>query len=921
MLWLAVLLWNGLPALPASAEPGAALAWRTLAEWTFDQPGQSEGWRANSEIKEARVADGAWSGLTTGDDPILELSTLLSLPTAPWQAIEVRMQADYDGPAEFFWSNTTQTKYGGFSPTKVTPFRVVGDGQWHTYRVYPGWHPEGRIVRLRFDLHGGARFKVDWIRVLEPPAARPRPAARFDFSHGAEDWQPTGRGGLTATDRGLQVLTAAKEDLAFSPPLQVDALTDSFVAIRMAVERGSNARIGFLTEKDSGLHWLSFPILADGRERSYNVDMLAAAEWKGRVIGLALQPTDAVGARAWVRSLEATAEPQGPPQLAVTGFAPGEALPRAGLPLSLTARVANLGGQPVTLLPPQLELPPGVTVLSTPAADDLKTSFGYGDALSLTWRLQSARPLSNHAVLRVMAAGAPTVTAQAPLIITARLEVPRTGYVPEPQPVRGPYEVGVYYFPGWNTASRWQPLESFPERKPVLGWYREGSPEVADWHIKWAVEHGVTFFAYDWYWAQGARQLEHGLHDGFFHARYRHLLKFCLLWANHNPLGTHSQEDCLAVTRFWIENYFKRPEYFRIDGQPLVIIFSPYNLTTDLGSAGVRQAFAAMRAECRRAGLPGLRLAACVAGPNRAAEEGYDSITAYNWPGLGADSSAKRAPYASLIPGYRRLWEQLRDTSPLPLLTPVCGGWDSRPWHGESALVRTGRTPELFQTHLREARQFIETGPNRTNLLPAILIEAWNEWGEGSYLEPHQEFGFGYLDAIREVFADAPARHLDLTPTDAGLGPYDVPAEKIPEPNWTFDHSPEGWESTMQIGQVAARNGALTGLTVGNDPAFFGPPLQVRAASHGHAFLRLRLTHLRGGPFNDEAQLFWRTRRLPESEASSRHFAVAVDGQWHEYRLALAENRRWSGTVTRLRLDPCSHTDVRVELDCLRLEP
>jgi len=31
----------------------------------------------------------------------------------------------------------------------------------------------------------------------------------------------------------------------------------------------------------------------------------------------------------------------------------------------------------------------------------------------------------------------------------------------------------------------------------VLGWYREGDPELADWQIKWAVEHGITFFAYD----------------------------------------------------------------------------------------------------------------------------------------------------------------------------------------------------------------------------------------------------------------------------------------------------------------------------------------------------------------------------------------------------------------------------------------
>ena len=37
-----------------------------------------------------------------------------------------------------------------------------------------------------------------------------------------------------------------------------------------------------------------------------------------------------------------------------------------------------------------------------------------------------------------------------------------------------------------------------------------------------------------------------------------------------------------------------------------------------------------------------------------------------------------------------------------------------------------------------------------------VTINAWNEWGEGSYLEPDTPTGMDYLDAIRAVFPPRP---------------------------------------------------------------------------------------------------------------------------------------------------------------------
>ena len=886
---------------------GARAAERTLVEWTFDRPGDLAGWQPNNHLQDVAVTNGVLRGRAEGADPILELRPLLDLPARPWQVLEVRLRADRSGTAEFFWSGTTQGPYGGFSQEKSTRFNVLGDSAWHTYRLLPGWHTEGKLVRLRFDVFDGARFEVDAIRVAEPVMPPPAARADFDFTRAEHGWQ------------------RFDERLWFSPPLDLDAASNTFVALGLAAGPGRRGTLLFATDRAPGLHRFAFHLEPDAGEPVCNLDLLAASAWRGRILLLGLQLDDAAPVPGALRWLKVSDTPQGPAQLAVHAFALEDALPRAGRAATFRALLANLGGQTATNLRAALTLPAGVAVLESAPPEGRVAALGFDEEAEFTWQVRAERPLEGEARLEVSAANAPRpARAAAPLRFTPPLPVAAGGYVPEPQPVRGPFEVGVYYFPGWKTASPWEPIRRFPERKPILGWYREGDPEVADWHIKWAVEHGITFFAYDWYWDRGQRQLEHALHEGYFQARYRRLLKFCLLWANHNPPGSASLDDCRAVTRHWIEHYFRRPEHLTLEGKPVVIIFSPHRLTEDLGSAGAKQALEAMRAECRQAGLPGLYLIACVGdsgGARQAASEGYDAVTAYNWPGLGMTGEGNRAPFETLLEGYRRQWEHLLEQSPLPLRPlPVCGGWDSRPWHGENNLVRFGRTPALFRQHLQDARALLESRHPKLGSPGLILIEAWNEWGEGSYIEPHAEFGFGYLDALREVFTPAPPNHDDVTPADAGRGPYDVPPEPV-RTAWEFARDAEGWTHTMDLAEVRAADGALHARTTGRDPAFFGPPTQVRAAAFGAVLVRMKLAPADGQPFTDTAQLFWRTRRWPESEASSARFPVSGDGQWHEYRVPVASHPRWRGVITRLRLDPGTRPEVRVSVDYLRLAP
>jgi hypothetical protein len=346
--------------------------------------------------------------------------------------------------------------------------------------------------------------------------------------------------------------------------------------------------------------------------------------------------------------------------------------------------------------------------------------------------------------------------------------------IPLPRPVStGAYQVGAYYFPGWPTREKWKVLDAFPERMPLLGYYAEGDPAVMDWQIRWAVEHGISFFAFDWYWDRGRRQLEHALHEGYLRARFRSYMKFCLLWANHNPPGSSSEADLLALVDFWIAQYFQRPEYLTLDGKPVVIVFSPRRLREDMGSDGVRAAIAGMRARVRAAGWPDLYIMGAArenrAGLTALRDEGYDAATGYNYPRAGmADETARAAPYDAMVDGYEQIWYSIAAERVIDYFPVTEPGWDARPWRGDKALVRTGRSPDKFKEMLRRARAFTDRHPAAGGR-KLVLIEAWNEYGEGAAIEPHREWGFGYLDAVRDVFATRRGRHRDLTPADLGV--------------------------------------------------------------------------------------------------------------------------------------------------------
>lgn len=327
---------------------------------------------------------------------------------------------------------------------------------------------------------------------------------------------------------------------------------------------------------------------------------------------------------------------------------------------------------------------------------------------------------------------------------------------------------GVFYFPGWKDDALglaypkpWAPIRVFPEREPMLGWYDEGRQEVMDQQLVWMQSYGIGFVVFDWYWSGRHEMLAHAL-AAYHTSSKRRQVPYAVMWANHGGVPK-TIEDFNAMGAALVNGHFKRPEYLKIDGKPVLFIQVPENLEAKAKAAGSDTAtlLAGFQKQVREAGMPGVLLVAGAGGgpgqvTQAAKQWGYGAYFSYNYhAGIGGrtkGSARYSFSYEELDEGYREHWDWFLTKADMPYVLPMTAGWDKRPWGGSKDPRHDQSTPTQaqFLAHLRAGRDRITAHPDRTFGLGVICC--WNEFGEGSIVEPTKVLGFQRLEAVKSVF-------------------------------------------------------------------------------------------------------------------------------------------------------------------------
>jgi len=368
------------------------------------------------------------------------------------------------------------------------------------------------------------------------------------------------------------------------------------------------------------------------------------------------------------------------------------------------------------------------------------------------------------------------------LVVCRHLPYP-ADYVAEPQPVdTGEVLVGAQSCDLWREGSHngWDCMLRHPELKPLLGWYNGGDPEVEDWAIKWMCENGIAFDFKCWYRdfesetgmpIHSTRHSE-GL-EGFKRARWSKKLRVAINLTNHCFMFANMEDWKQNVVPYLIEQLFRDPRYLVIDNKPVLGIYSPEGLRRDAGGGA---ALNILREECRKAGFAGCWVLSQDRGTGAfagCAREGYDAMYSYAWETLDAQQ-------------MRAKLERCRGQKDQDSLATVCMGWDFAGWSGPKqppkrvfdaqsqqlklleAVPGPKRIPvETFREVLQWTRDTYMAGQPTNALSRRVLTVAnWNEWGEGQILMPAVGYGFGYVNAVREVFGKGPFP-ANVTPTPA----------------------------------------------------------------------------------------------------------------------------------------------------------
>ena len=338
-------------------------------------------------------------------------------------------------------------------------------------------------------------------------------------------------------------------------------------------------------------------------------------------------------------------------------------------------------------------------------------------------------------------------------------------YLPQYHPIPENDKFWGKGFTEWTNVAKARPLfqgHYQPHLPGELGYYDTRLREVLERQIELAKQVGIYGFCLHHYWFNGKPLLR---------VPYNHIMdnpdldiKFCLNWANEpwtakfdgygdKNIGNilleqrHNPDDDIAFVHD-IAPALADERYIRIDDRPILLVYR-----TDL-FPNIRETADRWRQFCLEEGLGDLFLVGIQNSFEKTktpATYNFDALVEF--PPLSFERKDVRNEvnlYDPDFPGEVLSYQAIVDSAlekKVPDYTLFRGampGWDNTARRMNCAIFE-GSSPDSYQKWLTSiCRYTVDHLPEDKRL---VFINAWNEWGEGAYLEPDRVYGYAYLNA------------------------------------------------------------------------------------------------------------------------------------------------------------------------------
>ena len=474
----------------------------------------------------------------------------------------------------------------------------------------------------------------------------------------------------------------------------------------------------------------------------------------------------------------------------------------------------------------------------------------------------------------------------------------------------------------------WACVTPFDEVKPVLGYYDEGVPELADWEVNYMVNHGIDVQVICWYnnISKGAvkdPRYSDALHEGLMYSKYGDYMKYVILWETGGTT-VDSQQFRKHIVPYWFENYFLDDRYLKIDNRIVLHSFGANRLagSTYFGSAANAKAELEYLNEVAKSyGFDGM-LYTC-ADTGTAFEIGFEAMGAYHW---GAEGNT--------FLHNKNMNEQHGKMQGFYQIPTVGVGFNSLGWHG----VRTGlmSVSDYKKTHEWVKSEYIPKFAEKgTWQEKAIWISTWNEYGEGTYIMPSGLNGFGYVDEIRYAYTDLAKDHTDAVPNEAQRERinhlYPQYARKLLQEETIPVKTEEDKIEYEVVGTYTfaqkARNvnaeftyhedGSVSGVSTKDDVQLYPEGFSDGGVNVDDVDAVRIIMSVDAG---SNIQVFFEAGPDVPLTAETMLQKKATTSEETEYIFNFkAEKTSWKGNVTLLRLDPC-HNGAGVKFNIKKVE-